>query len=147
MIESIYNFKKISSLIATAGQPDEDELHDIAQAGYEVVINLGLHDAEYSIPNEKKILAQYKINYVHLPVSFQAPKLNQYYDFEKILTSISNKKIFIHCAANKRVSVFIALYQVLVMKLPLQEVRENIYSIWQPDDVWEQFISSVISSH
>ena len=33
MIESIYKYKNISSLWATGGQPDEDELHEIGQAG------------------------------------------------------------------------------------------------------------------
>lgn len=121
MIESIYNFKKISPLWATGGQPDEDELHEIGQAGFEVVINLGRDKTDYAIPEEKNILALYGIKYYHLPVSFQAPQIEHYQEFAKILRSISDKKVFIHCAANKRVSVFIALYQMIETKLPFQE--------------------------
>ena len=145
MIESIYNYKKISSLLATGGQPDEDELHAIGQAEFEVVINLGLDKAEYSIPEEKNILALYGIKYYHLPVSFQAPQIEHYQEFAKILHSIADKKVFIHCAANKRVSVFIALYQMIEMKLPFQEAQKKIRSIWQPNDVWDNFISFVLA--
>ena len=145
MIESIYNYNKISSLWATGGQPDEDELHAIGQAGFEVVINLGLDKAEYSIPEEKNILALYGIKYYHLPVSFQAPQIEHYQEFAKILHSIADKKVFIHCAANKRVSVFIALYQMIEMKLPFQEAQKKIRSIWQPNDVWDNFISFVLA--
>lgn len=56
MIKSIYNYKKISSLWATGGQPDEDELYEIGKAGFEVVLNLGLDKAEYSIADEKDFL-------------------------------------------------------------------------------------------
>lgn len=145
MIESIYNYKKMSSVLATGGQPDEDELHEIGKAGFGVVINLGLDNAEYSVHNEKNILALYEIQYFHLPVSFQEPKIEQYRDFSKLMNSVSDKKSFIHCAANKRVSIFIALYQVIEMKLPLQEAQDNILSVWQPDDVWENFMSVILA--
>ena len=136
----------MSSLLVTGGQPDEDELHDIGKSGFEVVINLGLDNKEYSCPNEKDILALYEITYFHLPVSFQNPQNEHYWEFSEILRSISDKKVFIHCAANKRVSVFVALYQVIEMKLPLQEAQKNIRSIWQINSVWENFISLVLES-
>lgn len=146
MLESIYNYRKITSTLATGGQPDEGELHEIGQAGFEAVINLGLDNEEYSVLNEKDILSLYKIKYFHFPVSFQEPEIEQYRAFSKSMNSVSDKKTFIHCAANKRVSVFVALYQIIEMKLPPQGAQDNIGSIWQPDDVWEKFMSLVLGA-
>ena len=56
MIDAIYNYREISPAIATGGQPDEHQLHGKSEAGYEVVINLGLAGAEYSVPNEKQLV-------------------------------------------------------------------------------------------
>ena len=53
---SIINFKMLVEGIATSGQPSEDELLEITKAGYDVVINLGLSNAAYSVRNEEKIL-------------------------------------------------------------------------------------------
>ena len=40
IVSGIRDYRKLSDLVATAGQPTEDELAAVAQAGYEVVINL-----------------------------------------------------------------------------------------------------------
>lgn len=49
---SIYNYKLLTDNIATSGQPTEDELIYIADAGYQVVINLGLNNTDYAVGNE-----------------------------------------------------------------------------------------------
>ncbi|MBT9613304.1 MAG: hypothetical protein IV108_08585 [Burkholderiales bacterium] len=46
-LERINNFRWCAPDLATAGQPLEEELHAVANAGFEVVINLALLDAEY----------------------------------------------------------------------------------------------------
>ena len=41
-LKSIYNFLQISNLIATSGQPKEEQFSAIKNSGYQVLINLGL---------------------------------------------------------------------------------------------------------
>jgi len=49
----IRNYRQAAPDIATSGQPREDQLAEIAAAGYEVVINLALHDdPRYSLKDE-----------------------------------------------------------------------------------------------
>ena len=52
-LSDIYNFRQVSADLASSGQPREHQLAVIAEAGYNVVINLALHnDPRYSLPDE-----------------------------------------------------------------------------------------------
>lgn len=146
MIETIYNFRKISPTIATGGQPDEHQLDDISEEGFEVVINLGLAGAEYSVPNERQLLESKGIQYIHIPVNFDTPEINKYYEFASLLKALSNKKIFIHCAANKRVSVFLTLFRIIEERMPFEKAMEDLKSIWEPNDIWVAYMKEIINN-
>lgn len=50
-MNDIKNFVYVSDKLATAGQPTENQLREIAKAGYDVVINLGLTGTNYALPD------------------------------------------------------------------------------------------------
>lgn len=54
--------------------------------------------------------------YHHLEVDFQAPDVATFFLFRDLLGTLSERKCFIHCAANKRVSAFMALYRAIELK-------------------------------
>ena len=60
----IKSFHQVNSRIATAGQPTMHELETLADAGYQVVINLGLHDADYALDNEPSWVEQLGMKYI-----------------------------------------------------------------------------------
>ena len=144
MIKSIYNYKQFTPNLATAGQPNENELHQIGKAGYDVVINLGLDKSEYAVWNEREIIESYGIHYIHIPVSFEAPEVEKYWEFVALLKTVFHKKVFVHCAKNKRVSIFMALFRVIEEGFPLQQAIEDILSIWEPSQVWKNFMNEVL---
>lgn len=51
-VSEIKNFLEIDAALGTGGQPTERQLHELAREGYEVVINLGLLDPKYCLPDE-----------------------------------------------------------------------------------------------
>ena len=55
-IQGIRNFINVSPRLSTAGQPSEDQLRELAQAGIELVINLGLLDPRYCLPDEQGLV-------------------------------------------------------------------------------------------
>jgi protein tyrosine phosphatase (PTP) superfamily phosphohydrolase (DUF442 family) len=126
--------------LATAGQPTETQLQDIASGSYQVVINLGLYDQKYCLQDEKGLVRSLGMNYYHIPVNFQAPKLEDLEKFFLVMDETENKKIFIHCAANKRVSCFLALYGENKLGWSREKADALIHSIWKPDKVWSSFI-------
>ena len=135
-VESIVNYSYINPKLATAGQPEEHELVWIAQAGYQTVINLALHDAEYALEDEAASVQALGLDYIHLPVSWQKPADRDLDDFFDIMARHKGQQLFIHCAANRRVSVFLGLYFMAQKVWSPEQARAHIHSIWTPDDNW-----------
>ena len=139
-LERIYNYRRLGDLIATAGQPTGEELATVAEAGFEVVVNLALHDMEYSLPNECRIVESLGMRYIHIPVVWERPTCDDLEEFFKIMDELTGKRIFVHCAANKRVSVFMALYRQQRQGWPPDVTMADVLAIWEPDTMWQQFM-------
>ena len=142
---SIYNYKLLTEGMASSGQPTEDELGYIVKAGYSTVINLGLHNTDYSISKEASFLKENNVTYIHIPVIFDAPNEKNLDNFTKALNQYKDSKIFIHCAANKRVSVFIALYRIFTLDWTTDRAMKELNTVWQPNEVWQSFINQQLT--
>lgn len=144
-IEQIANFLQISDRLATAGQPTIDQYPSIAAAGYRVVINLALTDSPNALADEDAIARNLGLDYIQIPVVWDNPTLADFQEFSRAMDTHSESKIFVHCAANKRVSAFVYLYRVFqgVDKLIAQQ---DLAKIWMPNETWQTFIDRILSS-
>ncbi|HEY43366.1 MAG TPA: phosphatase [Anaerolineae bacterium] len=147
MLEEIYNYLLLTESIATAGQPTKQQIAAIAESGYEVVINLGLADAEYALENEEAVVRAHGMQYIHLPVVWERPTKFDLEQFFKAMEANQNKKVFIHCAANMRVSAFMALYRILRLGWPEDKAFEQVQRIWIPNDTWQTFIDEILNQN
>ncbi len=112
-INEIHRFAGVDERLATSGQPKEAGLAAIASAGFEVVINLALHDdSRYSLANEPAGVRALGMRYMHIPVQFKAPQLTDLVAFNEAMQASADRKVFLHCASNYRVPVFLALYRI-----------------------------------
>ena len=144
-LEDVYNFRQADERIATSGQPSEPELAAICAAGYTVVINLALHDdPRYSLADEPGVVRGLGMTYVHIPVQFGAPTSHDLVAFFDAMDRYRDHKIWVHCAANKRVSTFMALYRVLRRGWPRDAAFSLQHDIWEPNEVWRRFVQSVL---
>ncbi|MDP9048379.1 MAG: protein tyrosine phosphatase family protein, partial [Bacteroidota bacterium] len=109
-MSTIYNFRKISDLLACAGQLQEGQLAMIAEEGYKVVINLGLADGRYALKDEAASVEKLGMEYHHVPVIFDEPKMEELAAFIELMNKCAGEKTFVHCAANYRASVFTGVY-------------------------------------
>ena len=144
-LAEIKDYRRISETIATAGQPTVDQLQIIAVEGFEVVINLGLHDAPDALEDENGFVESLGLRYEHIPVQWEQPTLQNFQDFVDVMHRYSSKKQFVHCAANKRVSVFMALYEICSCGLPKTSVLNELESYWRPNEVWRSFITQILN--
>jgi protein tyrosine phosphatase (PTP) superfamily phosphohydrolase (DUF442 family) len=144
ILEEIYNYRRLTDLIATAGQPSEEELAAVAHAEFETVVNLALHDAEYSLSDERRTVESLGMRYIHIPVVWERPLRADLERFFNVMDELTGKRIFVHCAANKRVSVFMALYRQLRQDWTPDATRPDLLAIWQPDAVWQQFMEQIM---
>lgn len=138
-LNQIKTFHPVNNRLVTAGQPTMHELEAVADAGYQVVINLGLRDADYALEDEQSWVEQLGMRYIHIPVEFQQPKANDFIRFLNTMNIQQGKSLFIHCAENKRVSVFVALFLVVTEKLSQIDGWNLILEVWEPNLVWESY--------
>lgn len=139
-LTTITNFLLINEQIATAGQPTKEQLPLIKDFGYQVVINLALRDSPNAILDEEKILTNLGLTYIHIPVIWENPKEDELFSFFSTMQQHGNHKIFIHCVLNMRVSAFLYLYRIRILKEKLEIAKADLEKIWKPDGVWLKFI-------
>jgi protein tyrosine phosphatase (PTP) superfamily phosphohydrolase (DUF442 family) len=143
-IEDIYNFLQLSDLIATSGQPTEEQFLVIARSGYRVIINLALPESSNAIPHEQQIVEERGIQYVHIPVVWENPTLEDWQKFCDAMETHAGQKVFVHCAANKRVSAFMYLYRRLCEGTSEEVAAKDLNRIWVPNEIWQKFIDKVV---
>ena len=138
----IFNCREVSPTLATSGQPKEDQLRAIAAAGYEVVVNLALHDdPRYSLPDEAATVRTSGVEYVHIPVQFAKPTREDLDAFFAAMEQHRGKKLWVHCAANMRVTAFLGLYWAVREGWEESRAFELMNSLWKPNEVWASFIA------
>ena len=141
MLSEIYQFRPVDDRVATSGQPTEAQFTMIRHAGFDVVVNLALPTSDNAITSEGSIVTGLGMIYVHIPVDFTAPSSKDFEAFCGVMDAFPDKKIFVHCAANKRVSTFIYLRRVLRQGADPSAARRDLESMWKPDPVWARFIA------
>lgn len=138
--KDILNYIPLSDRIATSGQPEEGQFKHIRAAGYQVVINLAMPDSNNAVPVEGNRVTAHKMNYVHIPVPFEAPNQQHLQQFFAVMQAFKDKKVWVHCVMNYRVSAFMYLYLRQVERLSEQEAQQALHPSWQPNDVWRSFM-------
>lgn len=145
MLEEIDNFLQLSDRIATSGQPTEEQLIEIGRAGYEVVLNLALTGTDYALEDEAGLVRSLGMKYIHIPVIWENPTLENLNTFLDTMDSLQGKKVYVHCVANMRVSAFMALYRILRLGWDLERAMEDMHKIWEPNERWAAFIQQVLN--
>ena len=139
-IQDIRNFVPVSDHLATGGQPSEPQVHDVAKAGFQVVVNLGLLDPRYCLADEASLARSLGLEYHHIPVDFKAPKADDLRRFFDVMDASRDRKVFVHCAANYRVSSFVALYGQARLGWSADQADAHIKRVWHLDDTWAEFV-------
>ena len=142
-MNDVINFFQITDTIGTGGQPSVSQLYDIAQNGYDVVINLATHNSENAIENEGSIVASLGMTYIHIPVPFEAPTPEHLRKFFGFMNELSEEKVFVHCAVNARVSAFVFKYLTMERKMQAEKATTPLLAQWLPQMnlIWKNFLS------
>ena len=133
------NYIKINEQISTSGQPTKKQFKKIAKEGFEVVINLAMHN-KGALKEEDKIVSKNGMMYIHLPITWKNPEIDRLKLFLKLLESLEreNKKILIHCIMNYRASVFMYLYKKYVWKE--KEPKFIAPKEYKPNKTWKKVL-------
>lgn len=140
-LAGIYNAHRISERVCTSGQPTEMQFRAIRDAGYEAVINLAPHDAENALRDEASLVTALGLDYTHIPVDFSRPTEKDFQQFVSAMSACSGVRLWIHCAANMRVSAFVYRYRCDIEGMDRQQARNDLRRVWEPFGVWKKFVS------
>lgn len=142
---NIHNYIKINDRISTSGQPKAEDFAEIARQGFQTVINLALPTSDHAIADEGSLVTRTGMNYVHIPVNWEAPRIEQFRKFADVLRQDEDEKIWVHCVVNMRVSCFMYLYHCKVKRMPEAEARALMNRIWDPGkfEQWKRFVEEV----
>ncbi|MCU0533495.1 MAG: protein tyrosine phosphatase family protein [Hydrococcus sp. Prado102] len=143
-LQKIEAFLPISPTLATSGQPTTEQFSDIASAGYSLVINLATPTSSNWNRDENAIAQSLGMEYIGIPIDWEYPTLSDFENLADLLDENSERKTWVHCAKNMRVCAMIYLYHRLRKGYTEEVSRRYLEQIWQPNQVWQNFINATI---
>jgi enamine deaminase RidA (YjgF/YER057c/UK114 family)/protein tyrosine phosphatase (PTP) superfamily phosphohydrolase (DUF442 family) len=145
-LSTIRDLLVLSDGLATAGQPTEDQLGTVAARGFEVVINLALATSPGALPDEAAVVARHGMEYLHIPIDFTAPAVPAALRFFEAMRARRRRKLFVHCAANKRVSALVSAYRISEGEPGPAEAAHDLARRWEPDETWRRYIDDSVAA-
>lgn len=139
-IQDIKAFISVSDNLSLGGQPTEIQLNELGKAGFKAVVNLGLLHQSYSLADEDGTVQSLGMEYRHIPVDFKSPGIRSLRDFFTTMDEYNDRKVFVHCAANYRVTCFVSLYLRSRQKWSTSQAHDLISRVWEPDEIWQEFM-------
>jgi uncharacterized protein (TIGR01244 family) len=145
-LNSIRNFLQLDERLATSGMPAPADFNAIGQSGYELVINLAMPTSDNAMANEGDLVTRAGMTYIHIPVNFESPQRADFEGFANIMDLFAKQRVYVHCAANMRVSAFVFLHRVLRGGKSRADAEADLKRIWDPDGVWRKFINDHLTA-
>lgn len=144
-LEAIPHYLRLSDRIGTAGQPSAEQFAAIQEAEYQVVVNL--RPPGDTLPNEHALVEGSGLGYVSIPVIWDAPTVADVEQFFATMQANENKRVFVHCAMNMRVSAFMYLYRVVKQNVAPEVAAQDLHRIWEPNPTWRHLIEQVLEQN
>ena len=147
-LNDITNFIQLTEDLLTSGQPDENDFHELADAGVEVVINLATGTSDLTLPNEPELVQGLGMEHIHIPVNWDNPTTENLEKFFAEMDAHRGQKVLVHCALNYRVSCFTALWKVLRLGEEPKQAFSHLFEIWEPKEypAWDDFIRRALQA-
>ncbi len=142
-LDGIRAYLKISDQLSTGGQIQYSEIPLLKEAGFEVVVNLAPARKERN-GEEGYLVTEQGMTYIQIPVDWQTPSPRDLQLFYDVMKANRDRRVFVHCFANMRVSAFVYLYRTQVEETEEASALADLHKIWNPDsqEQWKKFIEA-----
>jgi uncharacterized protein (TIGR01244 family) len=98
--------------IATAGQPEEEHLKRLAEAGYKTVVDLRIPEEDRGL-DEPESARQAGMEYVNIPVGHEEVNDETFERFRELMADPERRPVLVHCSSANRVGALLIPYLVL----------------------------------
>ena len=141
-LDEIYNYYALPQTLGSSGQPTVEQFAAIRASGFDVVVNLAMPDSENALAEEGKFVSENSMTYIHIPVPWDAPKVDHLAQFLGVMDAMTNqgKKVWVHCAANYRASAFSYKYLTMQKGRTDKDASTPLLTAWLPqmDENWRR---------
>lgn len=137
-LAALYNWRRLSPLWGTSGQPEMEQFARVRDAGFETVLNLLPPGQEKN--DEEAVVEDLGLEYVVVPVVWMDPRPRDWERFAQVLDARAGRPVFVHCAANMRVSAFFYLLRTRRGLCSEAQARADLEAIWTPNPIWSAFL-------
>ena len=141
------NYVENSPRISSAGMPTRRQFAAIADAGFDVVVNLAPSGALGAHENERTLVEQRGMRYFNIPVNFDSPRKEDFERLAQILRDNGDRRILVHCQMNLRASTFVFLYRVIELGEDPDRAFDDLEHVWLPSSRWREFIREILAAN
>lgn len=98
-----------------------------------------------ALKEEDKIVSKNEMMYIHIPITWKTPEIERLELFLHLLKTLQqeNKKVFVHCIMNYRVSAFIYQYKKSVLKEI--DVKLITPKEFKPKKAWKKLMQTELT--
>lgn len=146
-LAEIVNFRQYSPTFASSGQPSREQFSAIAANGFERIVYIAFTNNQNALTDADQVIKGLGMEYMQVPVDFDNPLPADFYAFADSMQRNTDKKTLLHCQVNARATAFSFLYRVLYEDVPIAEAKEDMNSVWQPNEIWRDFIFAVMAEN
>jgi protein tyrosine phosphatase (PTP) superfamily phosphohydrolase (DUF442 family) len=108
------------------------------------VVNLLPDDNQYAQAGEAEAVERLGMDYAHIPIDLERPTITDYEQFERTMDGAGEEPVWVHCAANWRVSAFVSLYGQARLGWSRERGDELVRGIWEPTEPWLDLAHEVL---
>jgi protein tyrosine phosphatase (PTP) superfamily phosphohydrolase (DUF442 family) len=141
------NLVEISPTLVTAGQPTAKALAGLGQLGFEAVIYLAPGTVPDAVSNEAEILRAQGIEFVHLPIPFNAPSEAHFMAVSSALQRLAGKKVLVHCQVNRRASAMVFLHRAITLREEPLAAYAFVSRVWSPEGPWRALVVDLLKKN
>lgn len=147
VLDEISNYRQYSDTFASSGQPTAAQLESLRAAGFERIVYIAWTNNENSLPHEDRLVRALGMQYLHVPVDWQAPTPADFYLFAGAMERAPEAKTLLHCQVNYRASAFSFLYRVIHAGVSVAEAKRDLNTVWTPNETWRELIFTVLADN
>jgi protein tyrosine phosphatase (PTP) superfamily phosphohydrolase (DUF442 family) len=142
------NYVEAAPGLATGGMPRSAQFARIADAGFDMIVNLAPDDALGAHADEEALVRGRGMAYAHLPIDFAAPGAADYERFAALMRSREGHgRTLVHCQLNLRASSLVFLYRVIERGEAADNAYDAVVAVWRPNETWRRFLRETLQAH
>ncbi|MCI0517626.1 MAG: protein tyrosine phosphatase family protein [Woeseiaceae bacterium] len=146
-LAEISNYREYSPTFSSSGQPTKKQLEMLRDSGFERIVYIAFTNSGKAFADEDQIVKKLGMDYVQIPVDWENPNHSDFRAFAGAMQSNPAKRTLLHCQVNYRASAFGFLYRVIYERVPVEDAKRDMNSVWEPDETWRRFIFEVLEEN